>query len=149
MSTRFYSLIAATLLFSTTSCINFEQGKSIIPDDMEMSQFKDIDFEDLQKKIDSRDDIETATDALRLYYPNNQSANAGNKFTLKSKKNMLGNSYLFFKQESLKDDSLQAIAFLMEYEKSIDGKITIVDLKESFNCREGRGHQEWSGELCK
>lgn len=147
---RIYSkaLVCFSLIVLLTSCINEERSKSIILGDMEMSQFQDINFDALQQSIDDNSDIKNGMDALRIYYPNDQSANSGNLFTTKSVSNKFGSNYLFFKQEKLKDDSLQAIAFYMEYNKSMTGKIEILDFKESFLCQEGRGHQEWSGELC-
>jgi hypothetical protein len=137
------------LLITTTSCLNPEDVNSVLLDDMEMNQFKDVDFSELQKSIDNRSDIKNGMEALRVYYPNDQGANAGNKFTTKSVKNKFGNNFLLFKQENLNDDSLQAIAFWMEYETSLTGKINVVGLKESYKCQDGRGHQEWSGELCE
>jgi hypothetical protein len=116
---------------------------------MELSQFRSVDYKKLQKSINNRSDIKNGMEALRVYYPNDQGANAGNKFTTKSVKNKFGNNFLLFKQENLNDDSLQAIAFWMEYETSLTGKINVVGLKESYKCQDGRGHQEWSGELCE
>jgi len=146
----FFKIVAFSfLIILLNSCIDAEQSKSIVLGDMEISQFKDIDFADLQKTIDNRADVSNGMDALRVYYPNDQSVNSGNNFTTKSVSNKFGSNYLSFKQENLKDDSLQAIAFYMEYDKSVTGKIEILDFKESYLCQEGRGHQEWSPELCK
>lgn len=124
------------------------KAESKLLDGMQLDQFKDIDFEDLQQTINSRSDVENGMDALSIYYPMSPNKNSGNKFTIKSLNKTLGNTYLIFKQENLNDDSLQAIAFWMEYEKSLFGKIKIIDFKQSFQCQEGRGHEEWGAELC-
>lgn len=149
MRFHFSFFIVFLLAVTTTSCLSSDYSESEVLEDMSLSQFKDVDYKELQQTINSRSGIKTGMDALRLYYPNNQDANSSTRFTFKTFDNNFGNNYLLFKQEDLNDDSLSAIAIFMEYETSLTGKIQVLDLKESYQCQQGRGHQEWSGELCQ
>ncbi|WP_194851628.1 hypothetical protein [Nonlabens antarcticus] len=145
----FQLLLILTLIFQTYSCINADQSAAILLDGMELNQFRDIDYKNLQKTIDAREDVKTGIDALRAYYPINSESNSENAFKTKAITNELGSNYFFFQQDNLKDDSLDAIAIWIEYDLSSNGRITILGLKESYQCKEGRGHQEWSDELCQ
>ena len=54
-------------------------------------------------------------------------------------------------QSNLTDDSVAAIRYLLEfapYDADTDKKWQVVWAGEQFKCREGRGQQDWSSELC-
>ena len=54
-------------------------------------------------------------------------------------------------QTNLADDSVAAIRYLLEfapYDADLDQKWQIVWGGEQFKCREGRGEQDWSSDLC-
>ena len=57
-------LVIVLLVISFSSCNNSEQVKSIYLDGMELSQFRNIDFEQLQKSIDASDGVDKPMDVL-------------------------------------------------------------------------------------
>ncbi|KQC32401.1 hypothetical protein AAU57_02945 [Nonlabens sp. YIK11] len=148
MKNIIYRFLALILICSSYSCLQNTPEETVLPDGMSLDQFRNLDVTAFQHSVNGRDDIENGLDALWVHHSNQQENNPGNTFTMKSFKNSFGNNYLYYQQEVLNDDSLQAIAFFMEYSKSFTGKIKIIQLKESFKCSKGRGQQEWSPDLC-
>ena len=54
-------------------------------------------------------------------------------------------------QTNLLDDSVSGIRYLVEfapYGETTQNKWQVVWAGEQFKCRQGRGHQEWSPDLC-
>ena len=141
-------LATLLLILSLSSCVNSERIKSTFLGDMELSQFRDIDFEQLQKTIDSSNGINDPMDVLEMNPHRILESSSETTAITQSYKSKFGNSYLFYKRENLNDDSYNGITIWMEYDTSITGNIEIIELKESFQCKDGRGHQEWSAKPC-
>lgn len=149
MRHSFKFLTCLLILITLNSCIDSYSNGERVLGDMKMEQFKDIDFTDLQQRIDRRDDIKNGMDALNMYYPNDPHSKAATNFSTRTFKSTLGNNQLLFVHENLQDDSLDGIAFYLEYDKSHDGKFKIINFKQSTRCKEGRGHKEYSAESCE
>ncbi|BAO54872.1 hypothetical protein NMS_0863 [Nonlabens marinus S1-08] len=115
---------------------------------MELSQFRNIDFEQLQKTIDASSGINDPMDILKMY-PHEVLESSPETMTITQLyKSKFGNNILFYKRENLKDESYKGITIWMEYDTSINGNIEIIELKESYLCQDGHGGQEWSAEPC-
>lgn len=56
-------------------------------------------------------------------------------------------SLLLLVEDNIADDSLKARKILMRIENK-DNLLRVVQIKESYQCWEWRGHQDWSSILC-
>ena len=141
-------LAICLLLFSFNSCNKSERIKSMFLGDMELSQFRNIDFEELQKTIDASSDINDPMDILNMYPHETLESSPETMTMTQLYKSKFGNNILFYKREDLEDESYKGITIWMEYDTSITGNIEIIELKESYLCQETHGGQEWSAEPC-
>ncbi|WP_157686774.1 hypothetical protein [Nonlabens sp. Hel1_33_55] len=122
--------------------------KSIYLDGMELSQFRNIDFEQLQKSIDASDGVDKPMDVLEMYPHIVLESGPETMTTTKSYKSQFADSFLLYTREDLKDDSYKGIAIWMKYTTSFTGDFEIIELKESYLCYGDDERQEWSSEPC-
>jgi hypothetical protein len=50
--------------------------------------------------------------------------------------------------DRLSDDSVRAERYVLSLERQTDGTLRLVSARRSWRCWEGRGHQDFSTELC-
>jgi len=77
--------------------------------------------------------VESEQEEVQVEYPNDDLAN------------------VIITQTNLLDDSVSGIRYLVEfapYGETTQNKWQVVWAGEQFKCRQGRGHQEWSPDLC-
>ena len=109
-------------------------------------KFKLIDPTEFNKKIETRTDIATAKQLIKIYY--NYPLNEGTpKLEIESKE--LGNGLIEVTliHDGQEDDSQRAIKIVMTGEL-IGQKWTVHEIKTNRKCWDGRGHTNWGTEWC-
>lgn len=109
-------------------------------------KFKLIDPTEFNKKIETRTDIATAEQLIKIYY--NYPLNEGTpKLEIESKE--LGNGLIEVTliHDGQEDDSQRAIKIVMTGEL-IGQRWTVHEIKTNRKCWDGRGHTNWGTEWC-
>ena len=60
----------------------------------------------------------------------------------------LGGTTFTITRTGLEDDSVRAIRYVLGFALVSGGEVKLMDAKAQYQCHEGRGHQEFSSELC-
>jgi len=108
--------------------------------------FDILDSAEFNKKIETRTDIVTAEQLIKIYY--NYPPNEGTpKLEIKSKKLSNGLIEVTLIHDGQEDDSQRATKIVMTTE--LTGKKWIVhEIKTNRKCWDGRGHANWGTEWC-
>ena len=111
--------------------------------------FKTIEMDvvnSLNATISSKN-LKTEEEIMHAYKPKNLETEGHYTYTIS--KNDIGNGSqdIILIEDNLLDDSLLAIKTIMTVKKE-NSILKVVSIKENYKCRQNRGHQEWSAELC-
>ena len=111
--------------------------------------FKMIDMsivENLNDSISSRD-MKIEEEIMHIYKPKSTETEGNYSYTIS--KNDIGNDSqeVILIEDGLMDDALAAEKTIMIIRKE-NSKLKVISIKENYKCRKGRGHQNWSAELC-
>ncbi|MDT0295412.1 hypothetical protein ACFQ3R_02815 [Mesonia ostreae] len=111
--------------------------------------FKKIDKNIVKKLNDtiSSKNLKTEEEIMNAYKPKDSYTEGNYTYTIS--KNDLGNDSqeIILVEDDLLDDSLLAKKTIMIVKKE-NSILKVVSIKENYKCRQNRGHQEWSAELC-
>lgn len=107
-----------------------------------------------QEKIDAlntliqTNGLNTEQAVLAAYAPKDEEAEGKYSYEITNfQKDNTGLSTITLIEDFLMDDSIKAKKVVMEF-KTVEDHIVVVSIKESYQCYEGRGHQEWSAAFC-
>ncbi len=101
---------------------------------------------EFNNKIETRTDITTAEQLIKLYY--NYPPNDGTpKFEIESKDLGAGIIEVTLIHDGQEDDSQRATKIVMKAELT-DEKWTVHEIKTNRKCWDGRGHTDWGTEWC-
>lgn len=108
--------------------------------------FQVIDPTAFNTEIADRTDIETGEELIQFYY--NYSPDEATPILEIKKRNLDDKSVeITLIHDQLEDDSQRAIKIIMT--AALTDKTWFVSaLKTNWKCRDGRGHTDWSSELC-
>ena len=85
---------------------------------------------------------------LEAYAPKDDAAEGKYTYEITDlKKDNTGLSTITLVEDYLMDDSIKAKKVIIDF-KTVNDKLEVVSIKESYQCYAGRGHEEWSAEFC-
>jgi len=119
------------LLFILTSC---------------SERFNVIDPTKFNKKIAQRADISTPKELIKIFY-NHPKSERMPKLTLNSRKIDKELIEITLIHDNLKDDSQRATKIIMIATLK-NKKWAVIEIKTNWKCWNGRGHTNWSTDLC-
>lgn len=112
-------------------------------------EFMMIDQEEIDQlnaKIDA-DKLATEEAILNAYVPNDESAEGNYSYKVKTISSDDKTTLLELIEDGRMDDSVKAVKVVMTFAKE-NGTLKVTEIKKSFKCWEGRGHQDWSAVFC-
>ncbi len=137
-------MIVVTLLFSCNT--NHQNLQVTASTD---GNFKMLDATSFNKQLAKESKKLTATEVMRLYYPDEIESEEGNQIiTLSEKVLKNGHTKVSLIHDNWLDDSTRGKQLVMELKKQ-KGHWLVLSLKENWRCWEGRGPTEWGIELCQ
>jgi len=143
-------ITCSILLFSCGSPTKTPQSHNSIDEETQTSQeFIDMDFAEFSEKLSQQNEKLTAKEVMQLFYPHKASTGEGNEKITISEKTLDGEIVeVTLIHANLLDDSVRDIKYVMKLEES-KATWTVLSLKQSFRCWEGRGHTDWGADLCR
>ncbi len=105
-----------------------------------------IDSTEFNAQIASRTDINSPEDLMRLYYGSYE-LEGNSKLTISTKTSGENQFEITLIHNGLADDSVSDMRIIMKATKT-NQTWTVLSIRESWKCREGRGHSYWGATKC-
>lgn len=153
-------LSSFSLIFGFISCKNNTTGK--FPDNemmdfgtlprslKDVEEFRFINDKAVQElnNVISSNHINTEEGIMREYAPEDTEAEGDYIYIIKRINTSDSNAVVIsLLEDGINDDSVKARKVIMTLAK-IDGQFVIKQIKESYKCWQGRGHEDWSSAYC-
>jgi hypothetical protein len=92
--------------------------------------------------------MSTDEQLINTYAPRDMEAEGNYSYTVNGKDLDNGQRELTLVESGLMDDSILRRKVIMSLAQA-DGVWKIISMKESYQCRTGRGHEYWSADPCR
>lgn len=111
-------------------------------------KFKTLVSDQINQTLNNTNKTLTASDVMKLYYPNKITTEEGNEsIEICEKKIGQDHTIVTLIHDNLLDDSQKAVKYVMELKKTND-QWTVVSIKTNWKCWPKRGHTDWGTDLC-
>ncbi|UMB61394.1 hypothetical protein MHL31_04115 [Lutibacter sp. A80] len=146
---KYITLLLAIILIACNFNTSKEKEQVEITTANETEKFKELNSEEINQLLKLKEDDFSAKDVIKLYYPIEINEGEGNETIEISEKTLKnGNTLVTLIHDNLLDDSIKAKKYILEL-KNENNRWIVISIKNSWKCREGRGHTNWGIELCK
>jgi len=118
-----------------------------VANDLEYKMIDTSVIEALNKSI-LENKIKDVKAILSFYRPKNNEAEGDYSYSISSKAIDNKSKELTLIEDGIMDDSQKGLKIIMVVENE-NNSYRVNSIKESYKCWTGRGHENWSAELCK
>ena len=138
-----YILIGLAIIFIFSSCkeIDLKKPKVVKSDTTIVDKYAEFNAE-----LVDDSSIQTSEDLIRHYYGDVEIENPAN-LTVNTQQVGKDINRITLIHDKLMDDSMQAIKIIMIAKKT-NNDWQVLDIQKVWKCWDGRGHTEFSTELC-
>ncbi len=117
----------------------------------EIEEYRTMDSKTLERinAVIASKNLNTAQAVLNAYAPkDDNNKDEDYVYEVTKMKSDANTTLLLLVEDNMQNDSLKARKVLMRIEYK-DNKLKVTQIKESYQCWEWRGHQDWSAVVCQ